>query len=185
MSPNRQNRRFSTYGRSELGTDKVYFLLHNSCIYSYPRIRPVPRSLITFRNKLIFYGELLAPHPTPKLEDQLINSIWNKEELPDKWKESTIVPIHRKDDKNECSNYRRVSLLPTSYKILSNILLLRLSPYIDEFIRDHQFGFDVADQLLIRFFHSSDIGEKMEYNERVHQLFVDFKKTYASVRREV
>jgi hypothetical protein len=26
----------------------------------------------------------------------LINSIWNKEELPDQWKESIIVPIHKK-----------------------------------------------------------------------------------------
>jgi hypothetical protein len=32
-------------------------------------IRPGPRLLMVFRNKLIFYGELLAPHPTPKLED--------------------------------------------------------------------------------------------------------------------
>jgi hypothetical protein len=29
----------------------------------------------------------------------LINSIWNKEELPDKWKETIIVPIHKKGDK--------------------------------------------------------------------------------------
>jgi hypothetical protein len=31
----------------------------------------------------------------------------------------------------------------------------------------------------------SDIGEKWEYNETVHQLFIDFKKDYDSVRREV
>jgi hypothetical protein len=29
------------------------------------------------------------------------------------------------------------------------------------------------------------VEKKWEYNERVHQLFVDFKKTYDSVRREV
>jgi purine nucleoside phosphorylase len=33
--------------------------------------------------------------------------------------------------------------------------------------------------------HSSDTGEKWEFNETVHQLFVDFKKAYDSVRREV
>jgi hypothetical protein len=33
--------------------------------------------------------------------------------------------------------------------------------------------------------HSSDTGEKREYTETVHQLFVDFKKAYDSVRREV
>jgi hypothetical protein len=40
---------------------------------------------------------------------------------------------------------------------------------------------DIAD-----FLHSSDTGEKsFEYNETVHQLFIDFKKAYDSVRREV
>jgi hypothetical protein len=36
------------------------------------------------------------------------------------------------------NNYRGISLLSTSYKILSNILLSRLDPYIDEIIVDHQ-----------------------------------------------
>jgi hypothetical protein len=54
---------------------------------------------------------------------KLINCIWNKEELPEQWKESFIVPIYKKGDKTDCSNYRGISLLSTSYKILSNILL--------------------------------------------------------------
>ena len=54
---------------------------------------------------------------------KLIISIWNKEELPDEWKESIIVPIYKKGDKTECNNYRGISLLPTTYKVLSNIPL--------------------------------------------------------------
>jgi hypothetical protein len=38
-----------------------------------------------------------------------INSICNKEELPDPWKESIIVPIHKKGDKNGCNNYHGIS----------------------------------------------------------------------------
>jgi hypothetical protein len=34
---------------------------------------------------------------------------------------------------------------------LLNILLSMLSPYIDEIIGNHQLGFDITDQLLIRF----------------------------------
>jgi hypothetical protein len=33
--------------------------------------------------------------------------------------------------------------------------------------------------------HSSDTGEKWEYNEKVYQLFVDIKKAFDSVRREI
>jgi hypothetical protein len=44
----------------------------------------------------------------------LINAIWNKEKLPDQWKESIIVPVHKKGDKTDCSNYRGISL-PSSF----------------------------------------------------------------------
>jgi hypothetical protein len=67
---------------------------------------------------------------------KLINS--NKEEMLEQWKESVIVPIYKKDSKTDCSNYHVISLLSTSYKILSNILLLLLSPYVNEILLVHQ-----------------------------------------------
>jgi len=45
-----------------------------------------------------------------------------------------IVPIYKKGDKSDCNNYRGISLLPTMYKVLSNILLSRLIPYVEEVI---------------------------------------------------
>jgi hypothetical protein len=36
---------------------------------------------------------------------KLINSIWNKEELPNHWKESIIVTLHKKGDKIDYSNF--------------------------------------------------------------------------------
>jgi hypothetical protein len=46
-----------------------------------------------------------------------------------------------KGDKTDYSNYRGISLLPATYKVLSNILFSRLNPYAEEFIGDHQSGF--------------------------------------------
>jgi hypothetical protein len=42
-----------------------------------------------------------------------------------------VVPIHKKGDKTDCSNYQGISLLSASYKILSDILLARLTLYAD------------------------------------------------------
>jgi hypothetical protein len=114
---------------------------------------------------------------------KLIISVWNKEELPVQWKQSIIVPIHKKGDKTGCNNYHGISLLSTSYKISSNILLSRLVPYIDEIIGDHQCGFrrnrPTTDQI---FCIHQILEKKWEYNETVHQLFVDFKKAYFSIQ---
>jgi hypothetical protein len=41
---------------------------------------------------------------------KLSNSTWNKDELPEEWKESVIVPIY-KGDKTDCSNYTGISNL--------------------------------------------------------------------------
>jgi hypothetical protein len=110
-------------------------------------------------------------------------SIWNKEELPEEWKESVIVPIYKKGDKTDCSNYRGISRLSTTYKILPNILLSRLTPYAEEIIGDHQCGFQHSRSTTGHIFSIHE--KKWEYNEAVHQLFIDFKKAYDSVRREV
>jgi hypothetical protein len=45
---------------------------------------------------------------------KLINCVCNKKELSEEWKESIIVPIYKKGDKTDCSNYRGTSLLSNS-----------------------------------------------------------------------
>jgi hypothetical protein len=67
--------------------------------------------------------------------------IQNKEELPDQWKESIIVPVHKMRDKADCDNYYRDITAMNFIKMLSNILLSWLCPYIDEIIGDHDCGF--------------------------------------------
>jgi sorting nexin-29 len=97
--------------------------------------------------------------------------------------ESIGVPIHKKGDKTDCSNYRGISLLSTSYKILSNILLSRLIPHANEMIGDHQCGFQRNRSMTGQIFYTCQLLEKKwEYNGAVHQLFRDFKKVYDSVR---
>jgi hypothetical protein len=76
-------------------------------------------------------------------------------------------------------------LLSTSYKILSNILLSRLIPDAYKITGDHQYGFQRNRSTTDQIFYIRQILEKKwEYNGTVHQIFIDFKKAYDSVRRE-
>jgi hypothetical protein len=110
---------------------------------------------------------------------RLIRSTWNKEELPQQWKESITVPIYKTGDKTDCNNYRGISLSSTAYKILSSIIITRLIPRVSEVIEDHQCGFrrnrSITDQI---FYIRQMLEKKWEYNGMVHQLFIDFKKAY-------
>jgi hypothetical protein len=95
-----------------------------------PSSYQIPAELIQGRGEIL----LCAIH-------KLVNSVWNKDEFSYQCKETINIPVHKKGDKTDCNNYRGISLLSTSYKILSNVLLSRLVPYIDEIIGDHQCGF--------------------------------------------
>jgi hypothetical protein len=126
--------------------------------YKSPGSDEIPAKLIQVG------GEMLLP-----AFHKLINSVWSKEELPDQWKESIILLVHKRGDQTDCNNYCGISLLSTAYKILSNLLLSGLGPYIDEIIGDHQCGFrhnrSTTDQI---FCLHQILDKKWEYNERVH-----------------
>jgi hypothetical protein len=112
------------------------------------------------------------------------HSVWNKEEFPDQWKGYVIIPVHRKVDKTDSNNYPGISLLSSSYKILSN-MLSRLSRYIVEIIGIISVGFGITDQLLIRFSTSTDTVEKMgaqrDSTSDIHTL----QESLGSMRREI
>ena len=74
----------------------------------------------------------------------------------------------------------------TTYKILLNILLSKLTPYAEEIIGDHKCGFQSNGSITDNIFCICQILEKTwKYNEAVRQLCIDFKKTYDSIRKEV
>jgi hypothetical protein len=108
-----------------------------------------------------------------------------KRDLPEQWKESIIVAILKTAEKTDCSNYRGISLLSASCKIVFNILHSRLSPYMDEIIEKHQCGFGRNRSTTDQIFCLRHTGEKWKYNERVHQLFIVFNKAYDLVKKEV
>jgi len=121
------------------------------CKISSPRLKPVTMSGTRSASPIKLSGSV---------QGKLITSIWKKEKLLEEWKESIVVPIHKKGDKTNCNNYRGISLLPTTYKILSYILLSKLIPYAKEIIGDHQCGFRRDESTIDHIFCIRQILEK-------------------------
>jgi len=76
--------------------------------------------------------------------------------------------------------------LSTTYKIVSNILLSKLTPYADEIIGNHQCRFRRNKSTTNPLFCIRKILEKKSvHNEAVHHLFTYFEKSCDLVTREV
>jgi len=83
-----------------------------------------------------------------------INSIWDKEELPEQWNEFILLHIYKKGDKTDNIG---MWLSATTYRTSSNIFLPRLTPYTGEIIGNISVDIGVIYQLLM---NSSGAGGK-------------------------
>jgi sorting nexin-29 len=86
--------------------------------------------------------------------------VWEKEEMPEDWKKGILCPIHKKGDILKCKNYRGISLLNTAYKVLSNIIYVRLLHYTETKGGAYQYGFHAGKSTTDNMFVLRQILEK-------------------------
>ncbi|KAK6747184.1 hypothetical protein RB195_000415 [Necator americanus] len=70
-----------------------------------------------------------------------MTSYLQKETIPDQWKTSRTVLIHKKGDREDLRNYRPICLLSVLYKVFTKIILTRISRTLDEAQPREQAGF--------------------------------------------
>lgn len=115
----------------------------------------------------------------------IIQKIWEEEELPKDWKCALIHPLHKKGDKEDVNNYRGISLLQVTYKILSACLLKRTQQQLEYKIGEYQAGFRPNRSCTEQIFNLKMILKHMALRGKpVICVFVDFKKAYDSVDRQ-
>ena len=69
------------------------------------------------------------------------HKIWKTQQWPQDWKRSVFIPIPKKDNAKECSNYYTIALISHSSKIMLKILQARLQQYVNCGLPDVQAGF--------------------------------------------
>ncbi|KER26176.1 hypothetical protein T265_06527 [Opisthorchis viverrini] len=100
-------------------------------------------------------GKSLMTHLT-----KLIGTMWDEEEVPAEWGMSTVIPIFKKSTRTLCENHRGISLLAVASKVLSGLILRRLTEHKEKQIRENQAGFRPARGCIDHIFALRQIREE-------------------------
>ena len=115
---------------------------------------------------------------------EILNNIFNDTEnpFPETLKQANIIPIFKKGDSSQCSNFRPISLLNSIYKIFASILQSRISQTLDPYLHKLQFGFrkerSTAQALhIIR----RDMATAASTQTNAYLLLLDWEKAFDKV----
>ena len=76
-----------------------------------------------------------------KVLHSICQQIWKTQQWPQDWKTSVFIPIPKKGNAKECSNYRTIALISHASKVMLKILQARLQQYMNRELPDVQAGF--------------------------------------------
>ena len=76
-----------------------------------------------------------------KVLHSICQQIWKTKQWPQDWKRSVFMPIPRKANAKECSNYHTIALISHASKVMLKILQARFQQYVNHEIPDVQAGF--------------------------------------------
>ena len=76
-----------------------------------------------------------------KVLHSVCQQIWKTQQWPQDWKRSLFIPIPKKGNAKECSNYHTIALISHTSKVMLKIFQARLQPYLKHELPDVQAGF--------------------------------------------
>ena len=76
-----------------------------------------------------------------KVLHSICQQIWKTQQWPHDWKRSVFIPIAKKGNAKECSNYHTIALISHASKVMLKILQARLHQYVNCELPDVQAGF--------------------------------------------
>ena len=117
-----------------------------------------------------------------KVLHSICQQIWKTHQWPQDWKRSVFLPIPKKGNAKECSNYRTIALISYASKVMFKILLARLQQNVNCELADVQAGFrkgrGTKDQIVNILWI---IKKASEFQKCIYFCFIDCAKPFDSV----
>ena len=86
-----------------------------------------------------------------KVLHSICQQIWKTQQWPQDWKRSVFIPIPKKGNPKECSNYRTIALISHTSKVMLKILQVRCQQYVNHELpdvpADFRKGREIRDQI--------------------------------------
>ena len=117
-----------------------------------------------------------------KVMHSICQQIWKTQQWSQNWKRSVFIPIPKKDNAKECSNYRTITLISHASKVMIKILQARIQPYVNCELPDAQAGFGKGRGTRDQSANIHWIIEKArEFQKNIYFCFIDYAKAVECV----
>ena len=112
----------------------------------------------------------------------ICQQIWKTQQWPQDWKRSVFIPILKKGNAKECSNYPTIALTSHASKVMFKILQARLQQYMNYELPDVQTGFTKGREIRNDIANIHWITEKArEFQKNIYFCFIDYAKAFECV----
>jgi len=122
---------------------------------------------------------------TAKVIHKLCSEILKTKEWPSQWTESVLITIPKKANSRKCSDYRTISLISHTSKVLLKIIQKRISPRVEEVLSESQAGFRRGRSTVEQITTIKILNEKVrDTGKLIFHNFIDFRKAFDRVWHE-
>ena len=114
-----------------------------------------------------------------KVLNSICHQIWKTQHWPQDWKRSAFIPISKKGNAKECSNYHTIAHISHASKVMLKILQARLQQYMNRELPDVQAGFRKGKRTRDQTANIRWIMEKArEFQKNIYFCFIDCAKSF-------
>ena len=117
-----------------------------------------------------------------EFQHSICQQIWKTQQWPQDWKRSVFIPIPKKGNAKECSNYHTIALISHASKVMIKILQARLQQYVDHELPDVQAGFRKGRGTRDQIANICRIIENVrEFQKNIYFCFIVYAKAFDGV----